>query len=205
MSPVGTIDKYAMLPLFWHGMIPDEKKKVMETIDLHGSYSIACSKALYSECYIPYYDQQSIRICYDCAKGCPEQLGMGLPTTNEGPSEAIKELLTAKAASTDSTNGLNSFILKPPGLTGINMFSHMAQKQLIDPKSQYKPSSHLAIDIGKSQLGMLTPTSLQSNKREITRYAGGMGASMKMAAQKLDQFGYIKSYSGLANDQARLV
>ena len=50
VAPVGPINKYAMLPLFWHGMIPDEKKKVMETIDLHGSYSIACSKALYSEC-----------------------------------------------------------------------------------------------------------------------------------------------------------
>ena len=68
VAPVGPIDKYAMLPLFWHGMIPDEKKKVMETIDLHGSYSIACSKALYSECYIPYSDQKRIRVCYDCAK-----------------------------------------------------------------------------------------------------------------------------------------
>ena len=51
---------------------------------------------------------------------------------------------------------------------------------------------------------MLTPISLQLNKREIMRYAGGMGESMKMAARKLYQFGYIKSYSGLANDQARL-
>ena len=49
VAPVGTIDKYEMLPSFWHGMTLDEKKKVMVTIDLHGSYSIACSKALYSE------------------------------------------------------------------------------------------------------------------------------------------------------------
>ena len=80
----------------------------------------------------------------------------------------------------------------------------MVQKRLIDPKSQDKPSSHLAIDLGKSQLGMLTPTSLQLNKREIMRYAGGMGALMKMAARKLEQFGYIILYSGLPNDQARL-
>ena len=51
---------------------------------------------------------------------------------------------------------------------------------------------------------MLTPKYLQLKKREIMRYAGGMGASMKMPAQKLDQFGYIKLYSGLANDQAWL-
>ena len=80
----------------------------------------------------------------------------------------------------------------------------MVQKRLIDPKSQDKPSSHLAIDLDKSQIGMLTPTSLQLNKREIMRYAGGMGASMNMSERKLYQFGYIKSHSGIANDQARL-
>ena len=204
VAPVGPINKYAMLPSFWHGMTPYEKKKVIATIDLHVNYSIACSKALYSECHIPYSDQQNIRVCYDCAKECPDQLEMGLPTTIEVPAEARQEVLEAKAAATDATDGLNSFILKPPGLTGIDLFSHMVQKRLIDPKSKDKPSCYLAIDLDKSQLGILAPTSLQLNKREIMRYAGGTGASMKMAARKLDQFGYIKSYSGLANDPARL-
>ena len=131
-------------------------------------------------------------------------MGMGLPTTTKGPAEARQEFLTEKAAATDATNSLYSFILKPPGLTGINVFFNMVQKQLIDPKSQDNPISNLAIDLDKYQLGMMTSTSLQLNKREIMQYASGMGASMKMAAQKLDQFGYIKSYSGLANDQARL-
>ena len=58
----------------------------------------------------------------------------------------------------------------------------MVQKRLIDPKSQDKPSSHLAIDLDKSQLGMLTPIYLQLNKRKIMRYDGGMGALMNMAA-----------------------
>ena len=63
----------------------------------------------------------------------------------------------------------------------------------------------LQIDLDKYQLGILNPTYIQLNKRRIMCYAGGIGASMKMAARKLDHFGYIKSYSGIANDQAWLV
>jgi hypothetical protein len=49
---------------------------------------------------------------------------------------------------------------------------------------------------------MLKPTSLELTKRDIMRYAGGHSATIKMAAQKLDQLGYAKAHSCVANNSA---
>jgi hypothetical protein len=51
---------------------------------------------------------------------------------------------------------------------------------------------------------MLKPTSSELNKREIMKYVGGHGATIKMAAWELDQLGYVKAHSGVANNSAQL-
>jgi hypothetical protein len=41
-------------------------------------------------------------------------------------------------------------------------------------------------------------------KQRIISFAGGHGSSMKLVKRKLDNLGYIKSFSGIQNDPDRL-
>ena len=77
------IDKYALLPSYWHGMTPDEKKKVLATVAQHGSYTPECCIALRDNCYIPLKDFQNIRVCIGCAREDPLQLNMGIPESSD--------------------------------------------------------------------------------------------------------------------------
>jgi hypothetical protein len=88
--------------------------------------------------------------------------------------------------------------------TGLPLFEHMILKECIDPKGGVKdaPSAHFDVSISSHQRVILKPTYLELNKPEIMKYAGGHGRMIKMAARKLDQLGYVKAHSGVANDSA---
>ena len=119
------------------------------------------------------------------------------------------EVTAAHASLSDVNTGLASFEFMPAALkgTGLPLFEHMISKRCIDPQGGVKddaPSAHFDVTITSPQRDMLKATSLELNKQEIMKYAGGHGATIKMAARKLDQLGYIKAHSGVANDSARL-
>jgi hypothetical protein len=206
----GPLNTYALLPSFWHGMTVEERKNTVGIIDKHdGVFTVELCKELHKECSIAYKDQQSIRVCYDLTKAYPEQLDMESPSIAE--REAVREapeVTAAHAALSDVNKGLASFEFMPTALkgTGIPLFDHMVSKRCIDPKGGLKdaPSAHYDVSITIPQRDMLKATSLELTKREIMKYAGGHGATIKMAARKLDQLGYIKAHSGVANDSARL-
>ncbi len=81
------------------------------------------------------------------------------------------------------------------------LFEHMLSKKCIDPKGGVKdaPSANLDVSITSSQGYMLKPTSLELIKQDIMKYVGGNGATIKMAAWKLDQLQYVKAHSCVAN------
>jgi hypothetical protein len=89
--------------------------------------------------------------------------------------------------------------------TGLQLFEHMIAKPCLDPKGGLKdaPSPHFDVSISNPQRDMLKPTSLELSKQEIMKYAGGHSATIKMAARKLDQLGYVKAHSGVANNSAQ--
>mmetsp|Transcript_64374 Transcript_64374/g.88421 ORF Transcript_64374/g.88421 Transcript_64374/m.88421 type:complete len:222 (+) Transcript_64374:1476-2141(+) len=75
------IGTYALLPAFWHGMEPQEKKKVMSVIERHSTqFTKDCLMDLHTLCSIPLKEIQNIRICYQSACDTPAQLDMGLPS-----------------------------------------------------------------------------------------------------------------------------
>ena len=98
--------------------------------------------------------------------------------------------------------------MTPAALKGtvVPRFEHMISKRCNDTKGGVKvaPSTNFDVSITSPRRDMLKPTSLGLTKREIMKYAGGHGATIKMAARKLDQLGYVKAYSCVANDSARL-
>ena len=56
----------------------------------------------------------------------------------------------------------------------------------------------------KGQHILFNPSQMDLSVRELMRDAGGDGATIRMAQRKLDNLGYIKAHSGLANDDRRM-
>jgi hypothetical protein len=111
-------------------MMPDAKRKMMTFIDSHGGvFSVDLYKALCTECSIPFKEIHPMLRFYDLAKNHPEHLYMTLPTINQQEDEHSDIFMTkAKAAVSGATSGLNSFLLKPDGLSGDSLFRHMVRK-----------------------------------------------------------------------------
>ena len=83
------VDKYALLPAFWHGMSPDEKQQVVRVVDESsesdaglGAWTPACLRKLNQDCHIPMKDMQHIRLCYIVGKELPETLSLSGPLEN---------------------------------------------------------------------------------------------------------------------------
>jgi hypothetical protein len=205
------LDKYSLLPSFWHGFTPDDKRLVVKVIDGHGGFTVQCCKDLLSRCHVAFSDQQSLRPCYEVAKEHPHHLNLGVPTTDQVESaQEIPELGEAFASMNHVTKGLASFQLKPDGLTGENLFNHMLKFGTRDPKNSKKndgvrkPSAWLDVEVTEDQLAILKPQPLDRMLMEAMQDAGGQGATMKLAKRKLDMFGNVNSHSGMANDEKKL-
>jgi hypothetical protein len=113
------VDMYALLPGWWHGTLPKEKKKIVGVIDKHDGFTPECCKELKSHCHIPFADQQIVRICFEMAKQHPEQLEMGVPSDDSiNIAEDNADVRAAYTAAGCVTDGLQSFQLKPPSKKG---------------------------------------------------------------------------------------
>jgi hypothetical protein len=73
------VDTYLLLPSFWHGMKPDERRLYVATVRKYQGYSIDCLKELRDVCSIPIKDMQHLRVCIECAKEHAKQLDRDAP------------------------------------------------------------------------------------------------------------------------------
>jgi hypothetical protein len=206
------IDKYALLPAWWHGTLPADKRLIFGLIELHGGFTPQCCMDLCNQCHIPYANQQILRVCYKMARKSLEQLAMGVPsedlivTAQDNPE--VREAYESVGRVTD---GLASFELKPASKKGLELFDHMYSFLLWDPKTKMEegvtvePSAHLDLSISSDQRKIiLQPTTRYHTMRELMKDAGGQGATMKIAQRKLNMFGAIQSHSCMANNEGAL-
>jgi len=96
------------------------------------------------------------------------------------------------------TDGLNTFQLKPEGLSGTDLFEHMNNFRSIH-NNKYLPSFYLYIDVEETQQSVIYPTEVELTKGRIMRDTVGLNASLKMAKRKLCNLGYIKPHCGIQN------
>ena len=68
------INLYPLLPSFWHGMSPVEKRKVAAVVEKHNGYTVECCEELRDSCRVLVRDMQHLRVCLECAKKNPAQL-----------------------------------------------------------------------------------------------------------------------------------
>jgi hypothetical protein len=203
-KPMDSDDTYALLPAFWQGMLPAEKRKVIDTIDGHGDFTVECVKDLFAVCHIPLADMQHTRLCYEVAKKNPEHLDMTAP---QAPAPSIApEVAAALEAKKPVTHGLASFQLKPLGLKGNDLLKHMLlfKKRTTPTDAIFEPEGRLGLEISDAQKKIIAPTEQDLTCRELMKDAGGDGATLKLAKRKLDSLGDIKAHCGLANNPERM-
>ena len=109
------------------------------------------------------------------------------------------------AAVEQSISGFFYFIFKSKGLAGGDLFHHMVQKKLNDPKiKSHEPSVYLDLSLSKEQVKDFVPGKKYLWNFGIMRFTNRDGANMKLSMIKLNNVGYINSYGCVQNDPERL-
>jgi len=169
-------------------------------------------KELREVCHIAMDELQNARLCVECAEEDPSHLNFGAPASMDNvlPAATHPEVAAAKAMTSTITSSLDHFMLKPPGKTGIDLFSHMIKmREISTGHVNLHPAPYLDAAVSESNVEVLLATSkfLAGNpetKSSLVKSAGGSGATMRLAVRKLDAYGMVKAYSGLANDEKQL-
>ena len=202
------IDLYRLLPAFWHGTSPAEKRAVVAVVDrFEIAWSVDCLVALRDECHIAIADMQKLRLCYDLAKEQPATLNLGVPEADSDAADAAEdpELAAAKVAQKPVTHGLDTYQLKPPALTGEALFKHMCRfRQRQSGSGEVEVRGAGDIEMTTTQQTIIAPSAKDLTIGEIMKSAGGAGATMKLAQRKLDQAGCINAHCTRANAPDRV-
>jgi len=209
-----TCDKYCMLPEWWHGTTPEDKCKIVVTVQKYNGYTIECVKELCEVCHVTANELQNARLCVECAEEDPKKLSHGVPTLLDHndvlPVAVHPEIAAAKAVTSKITSNLEHFMLKPPGKTGVDLFSHLIKlREISTGKPNLTPAPYLDAAVSESNVEVLMATSMflvgnLETKSILVKSAGGTGATMRLAKRKLDSYGMVKAYSCLANDEKQL-
>ena len=163
-------------------MSHDDKKAVVSIFDKHGKYSVVCLLELCKKCFIATKDFNSICVCVECASKEPAHHERRVPPAFEGVPTASEVVVAAtsntkleafKASTKGLNDGLNCFLVKPPGLKGKELFAHMVGVRLTNTKST-SPSKFLDVVVNTSNRAVLKDAAEASvSKRKIMRDAGG--------------------------------
>ena len=204
-------DAYALLPTFWHGMEPEEKKLAASILLSHAhSFTVACLRELHSKVHVPMAEMQQLRVCLELAAKDPSHLERGVPEASAPPASV--EVAAARKGLANITTGLATFQLHPtkaddsPLLGGMALFAHLSKmaRRSVPPGKDLSPSSYLACEISSVQQKLLNPKSIDYAMHEIVSHAHGEGAKQAMAKRKLDALGNIRGDCGFANDPERM-
>ena len=126
------VDKYTLLPSWWHAMTPDGKKNTFDIIEENKRFTMECFLELRKTCNIPTKDMQNMRVCYECAKEKPNHLEHTLPvlasvSTDSTALPLQEDVARVQAAVASANHGLLTYQLKPEGMKGGELFAHMIQ------------------------------------------------------------------------------
>ena len=169
-----TPDSFAMLPSFWQGMLPTDRKRCVQILEDHGnSFSVACLRQIHTQVHVALDQMHNLRVCLDLAREHPDHLerDLGAPSTQIPLAEAV---VAAKEAKTCVAAGLQTFELHPTQggkriLSGIPHFDHMLRlaKRSTKRDEECVPSPYLDVAITAQQRRLLDPTPQDFAMQEI--------------------------------------
>ena len=205
------VDTYRLLPAFWHGMDPVDKKRCAEILASHeDAYTSVCVLQLHDQVNIPLADMQNLRVCLELASSNPEHLDRMLPDIADDGA-LPNAVVTADAARCDVADGLTSFQVHPTKngvqlLTGLAKFEHLIKltARSTSAVSTLAPSKFLDVEMTSVQQKLLNPSATDYMMHEIMAQAHGAGAQQNLAKRKLDALGNLRGECGFANDPTRM-
>ena len=92
-----------------------------------------------------------------------------------------------------------------PLFSGLALFDHMVNlsRRSVSTGQDLMPSAQLDVEYTKVQQRLINPRPMDYAMHEIAKHAHGEDARTSMARRKLDNLGYIRGESGVANDEER--
>jgi hypothetical protein len=213
-------EKYALLPAFWHGMSPADRRVVMTVLNSHAfKYTPACIRALKEECNLPYSQMNDVRVCVIVSREHPEALDFDsihnftLADDNEVPHAVLE----SNAAKLSLNSNLFQFMLIPkdaegmPIIKGEELFHHMCRYQNmqhaamkgqgsnVDKPPPLQPNPGLGLDLYDDSLKLIQPSAYDLRHGAILKDYIGNNAIRKNAKRKLNTFGYVVGHCGVVN------
>eukprot|EP00966_Prymnesium_polylepis_P236481 5468908-Prymnesium_polylepis.1 len=167
-----------MLPAFWHGMLPEEKKGALSIFGQHEhSFSVECVRELQQKSHVPLSDMQNLRLCLQLAAQDPSHLERGVPTASD---RRAPEPVTA-APTRSPTDGLMSFQLHPKQADGTQLYSkkfeHLSKVARRSTQGTLELSQYLDVEISSQQrASILNPTPQDYMMGAIKATCSGEGA-----------------------------
>ena len=195
------VDKFNLLPSFWHGMLPTERERVISIIDSHeGSYTVRCLQQLHIECKLPYSNMQMVQVCHAVSKELPDSIVRESP----GLVDLAIGAPPVEAAAADLVNvnsGLLNFQRCPPGMHGRGLLDHMMdfikrrtkKGEKVMPSSDSRLKHASDVETSADRHTLINPTYEDFVIREILRGAGGDGVSKRLAQRKLDSTSFVNA------------
>jgi hypothetical protein len=217
-------EKFAVLPSFWHGMTPADRKVVMTVFQSHASqYTTACLKMLHVECKLPYSQMNDVRVCVLVSREHPESLDFDInQVLKVADVEAPGAVIESKAGKTSLNDNLYHLMLNPKDdagnaiLKGEALFDHMCRfrnmkhasakgKGLVDDDiPRLEPSKGLAVHLYDDSLKHIQPSSYDLRRGAILKDYIGNNALRKSAKRKLNSYAYIVGNCGIVNSQENM-
>ena len=210
-KPQMLTDEYALLPSWWHGMLPEEKSRAYAVFEKHEcSFSVECVKELTGEKgFVLLADMQNLRVCLELATSDRTHLSRGLP---DAPVADTRPETVAVQAQVDVSDGLETFQLHPKApdgtqkYTGQAKFDHLLKfaRRSVKRDTPLTPSAYLDVEFTAAQTKLLKPSAEDYTMAEIISTTHGAGAAKHMAKRKLNALGDIGGESGFANDEGKM-
>lgn len=195
-------EKFALLPTFWHGMTPAERKVVMTVCETHAyQYSVACITTLHVECKLMYSQMNDVRVCVLVARDHPESLDFNineLTVASVAVPQAVSEENARKISLNDNLYHLMRIPRDGEGnpiIVGNDLFDHMcrfrnmkhaAEDHDNDEVPRMAPSEALDINLFKDSLMMIQPTEYDLRRGAILKDYAGNNAKRRTAKRKLN-------------------
>lgn len=227
-------DKFDMLPFWWQALHSSKKKNAMLIVKNHNGFTVDCLKELDSSCTIDLSMAQDFRLCYECALENPSHLDRDASTscnhnvivtqapsapTNIDTIPPTQEDFVALEANvqTNVLNGLANFQLKPPGLSGLQLFGHMIKFRELHKAAKEcfctfttEPSQYLDVEVSHANRCVCAATANElcgtclDTKRNIMADSFGTNAKARLARRKLNATAGFKSQCAVLNSEEAL-
>jgi hypothetical protein len=190
-------------------MSPDEKRRAVAIVEEYGgnAWNVDCCRQLSRELSVPMSQLNQLQPCIFLAIEHPGHLDRGIEELEETPTELHPEVVAAEAARANATHDLSLYQLKPAGLKGEELLTHMIQYSKRTYKgdpSTYGVASYLAVDPTTPHQRALLSMNYHQRAMGTIMEDVNSGISLKKAVQtRMNNIGEIGGQSGLVNDPKR--